>query len=55
MKTFWLILYAIIAIFLIFLLPTSIYLYESDETKPIVNLYNLIYTFRSPEYGTRYF
>lgn len=38
MAGFWLVIYGIIAIMIIIILPFSIFLYETDEDKNIVNL-----------------
>lgn len=38
MDNFWIAIYMMIAIMVIFLMPTSIYVYESDEDKSLVIL-----------------
>ena len=36
METFWIIIYMVISIMIIFLLPFSIFFYETDETRTFV-------------------
>lgn len=36
MNNFWIAIYMMLAIMVIFLMPTAIYVYESDEEKPFV-------------------
>ena len=36
MDNFWIAIYMIIAIMVVFLMPTAIYVYESDDEKPMV-------------------